>query len=180
METTDPLNRSDDEPTLLDAASWQHIDPRYRWVLRFGLAVRAGFLTLLPGFGIVVAQIPPGYWVAWLTGVIWLVAVLLMVVWVPRRVHFTQYLLRPLEMHMRTGYWWRVTTSVGINRIQHIELTQGPLERSLGLSTLVLYTAGGYQSDLKLPGLATADAHGLKTQLVHQLASEDETGEIRE
>jgi len=98
--------------------------------------------------------------------------------WVPKRARNTRYLLRELDVHVQRGLWWRKTTSVGINRVQHLELTQGPLERMLGLSRLILYTAGGIQSDLVIPGLATKTAAQLKIQLLKaagQFSEEDES-----
>lgn len=178
MGTTEPSPERS-EMTLGDA-EWHRINPRYVWVLRSSLLSYVGFLVLLPWFFVLATEALVGPWMAWLTGVVLLVFVVLMVVWVPRRVRYTRYSRRPLEMHMRMGYLWRNTISVTINRIQHMEVTQGPMERLLGLSTLVLYTAGGFQSDLKLPGLTTADAHELKAQLLHQVGNEDAPEETSE
>lgn len=90
----------------------------------------------------------------------------LMFFFIPRKVKHTKYLLRTLDMHLQKGLMWRRTVSVGINRIQHMEITQGPIERMLNLSRLAIYTAGGIRSDLSIPGLQTEDAQRLKSQLL--------------
>ncbi len=173
MHTIDAPREPNPAPALAEAQPWRHISPSYAWVLRFGLLVNAAFLTILPWIGVFSAGIQPQAWMGASSVALLLFYLILMLVWVPRRVRLTQYLLRPLDVHMRTGYWWRNTTSVAINRIQHLEITQGPVERALGLSTLVLYTAGGFQSDLKLPGLDTEVARQLKAELLHQVTQEE-------
>lgn len=94
------------------------------------------------------------------------VLLLFMFLIIPRKVKHTKYLLRSLDMHLQKGLMWRKTISVGINRIQHMEITQGPIERLLNLSRLAIYTAGGVHSDLSVPGLQTEDAQRLKSQLL--------------
>lgn len=152
---------------------WQNISSRYKSVLRMRLLLRGLAVAVTPW---VVSKLNNGLLDAWAIGisaVVLLVIGFLVFVWVPRKVRFTRYVLRELDMNMQTGCWWRRTLSVGINRIQHLEVTQGPLERFWGLSTLVLYTAGGSQSDLKLPGLESERARQLKSYLTDRVASEE-------
>lgn len=128
-------------PPLLDQP-WRPIDPAYKSVLRIALTLDLLFPVVV--CGAVVFWAPPPLVLAakivllCLAG-LWL---LLYFLWIPRRVKRTEYLLRELDVHKRTGYWWHSTTSTAHNRIQHIEVTQGPIERLYGLSKLVLYTAG--------------------------------------
>ena len=59
---------------------------------------------------------------------------------------------------MVRGLWWRRDITVPFGRVQHLDVTQGPLERLFGLGTLVLHTAGNHNSSVALPGLAHAQA----------------------
>lgn len=72
------------------------------------------------------------------------------------------YLLREHDISYRTGYIFRSTTTVPLVRIQHSEVTQGPLQRLFDLATVKIYTAGGQQSDLSVPGLLPAEAYKLR------------------
>lgn len=158
-------------PPLLDQP-WRPIDPSYRSVLRIstllsGLLPLAGAGALLL-LGPEHLQLP----LKILLACIGITLLVLLFIWIPRRVKHTEYLLRELDVHKRTGCWWHATTSAGNNRIQHIEVTQGPLERLYGLSKLVLYTAGGGQSDIRIPGLPTATAHRLKNYLTDKIVAE--------
>ena len=69
-----------------------------------------------------------------------------------------------LEIHR--GVYWRTLTSVPRSRIQHTDVSQGPLERRHGLGTLVVYTAGTQHSEVKLPGLEFSVAQRIRTHLL--------------
>lgn len=66
------------------------------------------------------------------------------------------------QLRVLRGYLWRTDTIVPFNRIQHIDVAQGPLQRVFGLSTLIVHTAGTHNSIVTLPGLATADAEDMR------------------
>lgn len=159
----------------LEPEPWEPIDPRYCNVLRLRLGLMGLLVSIGPWVPVFFSTpATPFSWVPSLTGA--LLVLFLIIVWVPRKVRRTQYLLRQRDLHLRTGWWWFRSVSVAINRIQHVEITQGPFERVNDLSQLVVYTAGGHQSDVKVPGLATDLAQRLKTHLT-RLATE-ETGVI--
>ena len=50
-------------------------------------------------------------------------------------------------------------TTVAYNRIQHIEVSSGLIERKLDLATLSIYTAGDSGSDLVIRGLNNVEAN---------------------
>tara|TARA_R110000824_G_scaffold112794_1_gene262155 strand:+ start:385 stop:930 length:546 start_codon:yes stop_codon:yes gene_type:complete len=66
------------------------------------------------------------------------------------------------QLRVLRGFLWRTDTIVPFNRIQHIDVAQGPLQRLFGLSTLIVHTAGTHNSIVTLPGLATADAETMR------------------
>lgn len=68
----------------------------------------------------------------------------------------------PEQLRILRGFLWRVDTIVPFNRIQHIDVAQGPLQRYFGLSTLIVHTAGTHNSIVTLPGLKTADAEDMR------------------
>lgn len=65
-----------------------------------------------------------------------------------------------------SGVIWRQAVTVPRSRVQHIDVTQGPLERSYGLATLSVYTAGTRYSKVDLPGLDHGVALGLRDALL--------------
>lgn len=160
----------------LEDEPWQAVNPRYAFQLRVHLL---GFVVfLLAAIWLVVLAEPESRrWALPLSVFVAVVFLGLIFIWLPRRVRHTRYLLRELDLHLKTGVMWRRSTSVAINRIQHLEITQGPLERSLDLSRLVVYTAGGMKSDLALPGLQSDTARRLKMRILKSAQDEDSLAE---
>ena len=73
----------------------------------------------------------------------------------------------------RRGGLWRSETLVPVSRVQHLDLERGPIERQLGLATLVVHTAGTRMAAVKLPLLALADAEALRAHLARQVETDD-------
>jgi uncharacterized protein len=82
-------------------------------------------------------------------------------------VHFrhVSYRVDADGIEIRSGVWWRTVMSVPRSRVQHIDVSQGPMERHYGLGRLVLYTAGTDHSRVELVGLE----HGVALALRHHL-----------
>lgn len=88
---------------------------------------------------------------------------LLQVVVLPGRIYRRWgYDMGDEQLRVLRGFLWRTDTIVPFNRIQHIDVAQGPLQRLFGLSTLIVHTAGTHNSIVALPGLATADAEDMR------------------
>ena len=56
-------------------------------------------------------------------------------------------------IEIRRGVFWRRVINVPRSRVQHTDVSQGPLERTHGLGTLVIYTAGTEHARVELGGL---------------------------
>lgn len=72
------------------------------------------------------------------------------------------YALREHDVTFRDGLIWRKTTVLPFDRVQHAEVTQGPLQRRFNLATLKFFTAGGTSVDLKIDGLLADEAERLR------------------
>jgi membrane protein YdbS with pleckstrin-like domain len=83
-------------------------------------------------------------------------------------VHFRHVSYRVSDdgIEIRTGVWWRDVMNVPRSRVQHIDVSQGPLERAYGLGRLVLYTAGTDHSRVELAGLEHGVALALRNHLL--------------
>lgn len=64
------------------------------------------------------------------------------------------------------GVVFRRVTLVPRSRVQHTDVTQGPIERRFGLGTLVIHTAGTEHASVGLPGLARERAMALRDALL--------------
>jgi membrane protein YdbS with pleckstrin-like domain len=65
----------------------------------------------------------------------------------------THYRVDDAGIEIRRGVWWRQVVNVPRTRIQHTDVSQGPLERKFGLGTLVVHTAGSEYARVELPGI---------------------------
>lgn len=63
------------------------------------------------------------------------------------------YTLREQDIVLFKGLIFKKVICQPILRIQHIDIQRGPLERLAGLATLKVYSAGGSDHTLAIPGL---------------------------
>jgi hypothetical protein len=150
-------------PVLGEAAAerWLHPSPRLA-TLRLAEAAAvtvlvllvAGVPLLLTGQDVVAVVVVAGVVVA---GVV--AAGLLR-----RRVRSWAFCERAEDLLVRRGVLVQRLSLVPYGRMQFVDVTAGPLERSLGLATLRLHTAAA-ASDARIPGLPRAEADRLRDQL---------------
>lgn len=74
--------------------------------------------------------------------------------------------LLPLVLELRRGVVFRHVISVPRARVQHTDVERGPIERRFGLATLVVYTAGHDDSEIRLEGLEHGVALALRDRLL--------------
>ena len=73
----------------------------------------------------------------------------------PRRIYDRlRYSLTERLLRVVRGWLFHVDTVVPLVRVQHIDVTRGPLEKMFGVATLVVHTAGTHNSVVTLPGLS--------------------------
>jgi len=67
---------------------------------------------------------------------------------------------------IESGVIWRSRIALPRVRIQHTDVSQGPLERRYGIGTLKMYTAGSRHTKIELPGLQHEEAIALRDALL--------------
>lgn len=72
------------------------------------------------------------------------------------------YALRKNDIVYKSGWLWKDMTTIPFNRVQHVSIDQGPIERNFTLAKLRIFTAGGSSSDMSIPGLHPETAESLK------------------
>ena len=134
-------------------AELQPVEPGYRHVLRLrllalwvpliiaGLIVDKALLDQSPFYGLASA-VPP-------------VIALLVVVLAPGRIYRRlRYGLTERLLQVVRGWLFHVDTVVPFVRVQHLDVTRGPLDKMFGTATLIIHTAGTRNSIVTVPGLA--------------------------
>ena len=146
-------------PGRADVA-WQRPSPRLLRARRIQAAVVTLLAALAGGIiGGLVSQ-PVGLG----TGLGLLAAGLLSMLFLARRVAAWGYAERDDDLMVRRGVLIRRLSVIPYGRMQFIDVTAGPVERSLGLATLRMHTAAA-ASDARIPGLERAAAARLRDQL---------------
>jgi membrane protein YdbS with pleckstrin-like domain len=155
---------TDHLPRLTDDA-FVPVDPRYLRVSLTGIALAATIVAI--GTAAVAMQTDQKVLPLLIGGGVLLLLVLVAVVRV-LEVRRLAYQLREHDLSLRSGVITHRVESLPFSRIQHVNVHRGPIERSLGLATLQVSTAG---PDISIPGLAQADAERIKL-LVTERADE--------
>ena len=134
------------------------LHPNHRKELRLRAVVTMAPLLAGAFAAEIAAILPPG---------LVIVPVVLIATLVILRIPLSRYRRKGFCMGTDTlrvvrGWLWRSDTIVPFGRVQHIDVTQGAIERYYGLSTLVLHTAGTHNASVALPGLAREDAVAMR------------------
>jgi membrane protein YdbS with pleckstrin-like domain len=90
----------------------------------------------------------------------------------PRRYRAWGYWMDGEELRLQRGVWTRVHTLVPLDHLQHIDVSQGPVERSLGICSLVLHTAGTLHSQIVVPGLTRDTAERMRNEIRARIREE--------
>jgi membrane protein YdbS with pleckstrin-like domain len=69
-------------------------------------------------------------------------------------------------LRIRRGVIWRTEIFVPKSRVQHTDVSRGPIERGFGLAKLIMHTAGTHDASVVLEGLAEEDAFALRDFLI--------------
>jgi membrane protein YdbS with pleckstrin-like domain len=83
------------------------------------------------------------------------------------------YAFRTHDVIYRSGAISLTTTIIPYNRVQHAALYEGWLARRYNLASVEVYTAGGANSDIKIPGLEKDHAENIKQLLMGKILKQD-------
>jgi membrane protein YdbS with pleckstrin-like domain len=149
------------------------VEPGYRHVLR----IRAVLFWLPLSIGAIVAD------QALLTAtpfhnvpsiVVPLLGLLAVAILPGRRYRRLGYALHPKLLQVVRGWLFHTDTLVPLVRVQHIDVTRGPLDKAFGTATLVVHTAGTHNSVVTLPGLAPDKASAIRDEIRQHIRSDFE------
>ena len=84
------------------------------------------------------------------------------------------YAVREKDIIYNSGLFWTSSIAIPFNRVQHCEVSIGPIDRMFGLSELKIFTAGGSSSDLKIEGLKPETSNRLKDFIVNKTGIDEE------
>ena len=140
-----------------ELAQRQSVEPGYRHVLRVRLLI-----TLLP---LVIAGVVADNALLGDTSYYGLASAippligLAVIILAPDRIyHRLRYGLTERLLQVARGWLFHTDTIVPFVRVQHLDVTRGPLDKMFGTATLIIHTAGTRNSIVTVPGLAPGRA----------------------
>lgn len=103
-------------------------------------------------------------WLAWGLPAVVVASIVWEMFLIPRQVRAIGYAERNEDLLIRSGIMFHRVMVVPYGRMQYVDVTMGPLERMLGLSTIHLHTASPGTNAL-INGLPADEAARLREQL---------------
>lgn len=175
--TTDALPIEETDST----SEFHSLSPNYVTFER-----RTSYVGGLVLSGIIVAVTSPALVFAWQRP--WLAALILLGwvalftllmlsahFWPPIHYRHLSWRLNQHGLEIHRGVWWRHRIAIPIARVQHVDVSQGPIQRMFDLGKLTIHTAGTKNASVELDGLDHARALALRDQLIEQKESLDVT-----
>ncbi len=129
-------------------------------ILGFPLVVVAGGVLLVGGLGLATWMLLAAGAAAYAALVAW------SLYWPAVRYRHASYRVSERGLWIRRGVIWRSEISVLKSRVQHTDVSQGPLQRRFDLATLVLHTAGTQHAAVSLSGLSHETALEIRDYLI--------------
>ena len=167
----DAASDDDVDPDVADG-TLRELDPGFVPAERIASWIFVAVVFVLAVGGLSLSAINewiPAFWLPWAIGAA--VAVVLLLCWTaafwPRiEYRHTRYLVSELGLEIRKGVVWRSRVNVPRSRIQHTDVSQGPIQRRYGIATLVVHTAGTESSQVEVSGLPLDTAHAIRDFLI--------------
>lgn len=79
------------------------------------------------------------------------------------------FAFRTHDVLYRSGIIATSTIVIPYNRVQHVSLHEGLISRAFGLAKIEVFTAGGKESDIEIPGILKSQAEDIKQLLMGKI-----------
>ncbi|TCJ20298.1 hypothetical protein E0L93_01985 [Rubrobacter taiwanensis] len=157
----------------LKAEPKERLDPRAKALWRIVGSFWALFLLALGSAGTVVLTLAGAPVYVGLLPVLGALALGVLIVGVIPAVLWRRwrYEVRETEIDLQRGLLKVRRTLVPMARVQHVDTQHGPLQRALGLSTVIFYTAAGPN---QIPQLAAPVAAAVRDRIAELTKTQDE------
>lgn len=157
-----------------EASAYHELERAYLKVMYIG----TGLFALIPLIPIIIFLTAEGHWdnlkMVSIFLAIWAVLAVFILALVRPRFNQKGYAVRAKDIAYKKGLITRHITTIPFNRVQHCDVAQGPISRYFGLSKLNIYTAGGSNSDVSIPGLSKDTAEKLMDYVLQKTLQSDE------
>lgn len=154
-------------------ANLQAVEPGYRNALRARATLFWGpmFAAALVANRVLLAETA---WSGLLPALVALIGLTAIIV-APERVYRRLgYAIDGRLLRVVRGWLFHVDTVVPFVRVQHIDVTRGPVDKMFGTASLVVHTAGTHNSIVVLPGLSPDRAAEIREAIRGEIRADAE------
>ena len=150
-----------------EEVTFNRLHPDYWKIICIGMAIAFVILGVGSGLAIAFAKGLAPYRILLIVAVILLMAMIFFF----SRISFHKkgYAFRNHDVLFRHGIIATNTIIIPYNRIQHVALHEGLLARFFGLAEVQIFTAGGKDSDIMIPGIEKSQAEQIKQLLMGKI-----------
>lgn len=160
----EPIGSVEHDAIGADADGFEKPDPKVAWVWFLSSSLTYGLL-LLVGLALASWQTSRGKSIFW-----WLAVLIPLLLWVVstltlrKQYNAWRFRVTPDALEMEHGWLWRQRRVVARDRIQHIDINSGPIDRQSDLVQVVVHTSGSQVG--MIPGLDPGRAEQLRDELI--------------
>jgi len=104
-----------------------------------------------------------------LIGLLWWFSIF----WPAIEYRYRSWRLSNVGLEIRAGVWFKEDSAVPWARVQHADVSQGPIQRMYGIGTLTVHTAGTSNSAISLEGMNYEKAIELRDEIIRQRKTGD-------
>jgi membrane protein YdbS with pleckstrin-like domain len=172
LATTEPA-----APAEPSGAAFRTLDPRVIQLDRIVGFIVTGCVFVAFGLGsLIFWVVSDTSWAPVLVSIAWPVVTTLLAwhswAWPPVDFRHHSYRVDDLGIEIRRGVIWRTVINVPRSRVQHIDVSQGPIERRFGLGGVSIYTAGTEYAMVPLRGITHESALWVRDRLLPKEAQD--------
>lgn len=161
-----------DLPTV-EEVTFQHLPPQALKLRTIGWSITQGMMLLILVGVFLFGEVFKKQWPWVLIFSVWFLQALYFFWMAHKRFYREGYAVREKDIIHTKGYWLRTQLTVPYNRVQHVEIEQGPLARAFGLGAISVYTAGDSGGDLSISGLEYKEAERIKHFIAQKVTSDE-------
>jgi membrane protein YdbS with pleckstrin-like domain len=157
---------------------FQSLDPHYIRVEQISGLIFAGVVSSGLLIGLLILWLNIGHNWIWFTALGGVASILiglfyLAFSWPARVYRHAKWRLDEEGLEIHGGVLWQHRISVPMGRVQHADVSQGPLQRMFDIGKLTVNTAGTQNSSVDLDGLTHSLALELRDRIVNQRKATD-------
>jgi membrane protein YdbS with pleckstrin-like domain len=159
MSFTNTIIDPADLPTF-EAVTYQPLSPVYPRINTSIMALVFTIGILVFVLGSFILNFP--LWVKLTVPSILLVIAALVTRFVLEAARVKRYAIRQHDILFESGVFWRSQTIQPLNRVQHVEISSGPIDKRFGLAEVHLFSSGSGAATYVIPGLPIRVAEDLR------------------